>query len=96
MLFFLGGWQGRGTFKVTFNSGGATEFAQHFKCAVASGEIVWIVWIDVNKLVFYTYKSNAHLSHVTVGVAYAQVQLSSCFREIQLRRNCHNNYYFPE
>ncbi|XP_074606005.1 WW domain-binding protein 2-like isoform X3 [Acropora palmata] len=33
-----GGWQGRGTFKVTFNSGGATEFAQHFKCAVASAQ----------------------------------------------------------
>lgn len=31
-----GGWQGRGTFKVTFNSGGAIEFAQHFKHAVAS------------------------------------------------------------
>ena len=32
-----GGWQGRGSFKVTFNSGGAIEFAQHFKHAVASG-----------------------------------------------------------
>ncbi|XP_068762282.1 WW domain-binding protein 2-like [Montipora capricornis] len=31
-----GGWQGRGTFKVTFNSGGAIEFAEHFKHAVAS------------------------------------------------------------
>lgn len=38
MFFFLGGWQGRGTFKVTFNSGGAIEFAQHFKRAVASGK----------------------------------------------------------
>lgn len=31
-----GGWQGRGTFKVTFNSGGAIEFAEQFKHAVAS------------------------------------------------------------
>lgn len=31
-----GGWQGRGSFKVTFNSGGAIEFAQHFKHAVAN------------------------------------------------------------
>lgn len=31
-----GGWHGRGTFKVTFNSGGAIEFAEHFRVAVAS------------------------------------------------------------
>lgn len=31
-----GGWQGRGIFKVTFNSGGAIEFAEHFRHAVAS------------------------------------------------------------
>lgn len=36
--FFSGGWYGRGTFKVTFNSGGAIEFAEHFRVAVASGE----------------------------------------------------------
>ena len=33
-----GGWQGRGIFKVTFNSGGAIEFAEHFRHAVASGK----------------------------------------------------------
>ncbi|XP_020912392.1 WW domain-binding protein 2 [Exaiptasia diaphana] len=31
-----GGWQGRGTFNITFNSGGAIEFAEHFRQAVAS------------------------------------------------------------
>lgn len=36
--WFSGGWHGRGTFKVTFNSGGAIEFAEHFKRAVASGK----------------------------------------------------------
>lgn len=30
-----GGWHGRGTFKVTFNSGGAIEFAEKFRRAVA-------------------------------------------------------------
>jgi len=32
-----GGWAGRGTFNITFNSGGAIEFAEHFRQAVASG-----------------------------------------------------------
>ena len=36
--WFSGGWHGRGTFKVTFNSGGAIEFAENFKRAVARGE----------------------------------------------------------
>lgn len=38
--FFSGGWHGRGTFKVTFSSGGAIEFAEHFRVAVASGELI--------------------------------------------------------
>ena len=36
--WFSGGWHGRGTFKVTFNSGGAIEFAENFKRAVARGK----------------------------------------------------------
>ncbi|KAK3717329.1 hypothetical protein QZH41_011567 [Actinostola sp. cb2023] len=31
-----GGWQGRGTFNIVFNSGGAIEFAEHFKQAVVT------------------------------------------------------------
>ena len=36
--WFSGGWHGRGMFKVTFNSGGAIEFAENFKRAVARGK----------------------------------------------------------
>lgn len=32
-----GGWAGRGTFNITFNSGGAIEFAEHFRQAFTSG-----------------------------------------------------------
>ena len=37
-IYFSGGWQGRGLFKATFNSGGAIEFAEHFRRAVTAGE----------------------------------------------------------
>ena len=49
---------------------------------VVSNVLLTDVWIDVNNLQLHPY--NAHLRHVTVGVAYLQVQLSSCLGKIQL------------
>lgn len=34
----LGGWEGQGTFKLTFNSGGAIEFGQLMFKAASSGK----------------------------------------------------------
>lgn len=38
--FFLGGWYGRGIFKVIFNSGGVIEFVEYFRVVVVSGELI--------------------------------------------------------